>query len=151
VDVLVSTVFQSFPGVERTAQFTVNRGDAIWNPESVGRATAACQFAFQGVGCFGGTGGQTTTTVNLLDNNDLYGERITLFDLKLAKNIRIANTRATIGADIYNVFNSDAIQDYTDTWTVDNPGTPAVEENNWGQAAGLVAPRFVRFSLQFYF
>ena len=81
----------------------------------------------------------------------MMGERTTIFDLKLAKNIRFGNKRATIGVDIYNVFNSDAIQDYTDTYTVDNPGTPEVEVNSWGAPSDIIAPRFARLSVQFYF
>jgi hypothetical protein len=69
----------------------------------------------------------------------------------VAKNIRFGTYRATVGVDMYNVFNSDAIQDYNDTWTVDNPGTPAVEVNQWGNPQGLISPRYVRLSLQFYF
>jgi len=52
---------------------------------------------------------------------------------------------------MYNVFNSDAVEGYVDEWTVDNPGTPEVEENEWGNPTGLVAPRYVRLSLQYYF
>jgi hypothetical protein len=83
--------------------------------------------------------------VNLLNNNELFGERITLFDLKFAKNIRFSNKRATIGVDVYNLFNSDAIDQYDNTYTVDNPATPN-NENTWGQADGLVSPRFVRLA-----
>ena len=38
-----------------------------------------------------------------------------MFDLKLAKNIRFQNKRATVGVDIYNFFNSDAINSYNGT------------------------------------
>jgi len=68
--------------------------------------------------------------INLLNTNELYGERVTTVDLKLAKNFRFRNTRATVGVDVYNLFNSDAIQDYIDTYTID---------------------RFARLSVQFYF
>jgi len=73
------------------------------------------------------------------------------FDLKLAKNLRFGNRRATLGVDIYNVFNSDAIQDYIETYTVDDATTPAVEVNNWGHRDDIIAPRFARISVQFYF
>ena len=53
--------------------------------------------------------------------------------------------------DVYNIFNGDTVTGYTGTYTLDNPATPAVETNNWGQPNALVNPRFVRFSLQFYF
>jgi hypothetical protein len=151
VDVLVSTVFQSFPGVERSANMTFNKSGLIWMPGSEARASLPCATATNGTGCVGGNNNTTTVAVNLLNNNELYGERVSLFDLKLAKNIRVQNTRATIGVDIYNLFNSDAIQDYDDTYVLDNPATPANENATWGNPAGLVSPRFVRLSVQFYF
>ena len=49
--------------------------------------------------------------VNLLNTNELYGERVTTFDLKLSKNVRFSNKRVAVGVDVYNLFNSDAIQD----------------------------------------
>ena len=89
--------------------------------------------------------------VPLLLNNEVFGERTTFFDLKVAKILRIRDTRATIGVDIYNVFNSDAINSYNTTFTPDNPLTPAVEVNNWMNPMGLIAPRFARLSVQFSF
>jgi hypothetical protein len=151
VDVLVSTVFQSFPGAEITASVTYDKAELIWSPESAFRATTPCAFAFNGTGCLGATRNTTTANVQLLLENEVFGERTTLFDLKLAKILRFADTRATIGVDIYNVFNSDAINSYNMTYTRDNPLTPAVEVNNWMNPMGLVAPRFARVSLQFSF
>jgi hypothetical protein len=83
-------------------------------------------------------------------------------DVKLAKNIRFKNKRATVGVDIYNFFNSDAINSYNGTltgsfvngvWTpaVDNPATAANEGNQWLNPTTLVSPRFARVSLQFSF
>jgi hypothetical protein len=43
------------------------------------------------------------------------------------------------------------ITGYNQTWTVDNPATPAIEVNNWGQPTGLVTPRFFRLSVQLDF
>jgi hypothetical protein len=151
VDVLVSTVFQSFPGPELAGTLTYNKQDVIWDPASASRATAVCATATDGVGCLGSTRNSTTTNVQLLNQNELYGERVTTFDVKLAKNIRFANKRATIGVDIYNVFNSDAIESYNVTFTPDNPLTPEVEPNNWLQPTGLISPRFLRLQVQFNF
>ena len=53
--------------------------------------------------------------------------------------------------DVFNLFNSDAIDGYNPTYTVDNPATPAVEVNNWGNATSLVSPRFTQLTIQFDF
>jgi len=150
VDLLVSTVFQSFPGVERTANMTFGKGEVIWNSEAAYRVNLACGGAAiaAGNGCLGRNRDQSSVIWNLLDNNSLYGERVTLFDLKFAKNIRFANKRATVGVDIYNLFNSDAITGYDNTFTPDNPATE-VNENTWGQADALTSPRFARLQVQF--
>ena len=142
VDVLISTVFQSFPGIERTANMTFDKSAVLWNTESAGRATTPCATAANGTGCFGQSRNFTNVVVNLLNNNELYGERITLFDVKLAKNVRFANKRATIGVDIYNFLNSDAVDQYQNTYT---PG----DANAWGNPTSLVEPRFMRLQVQF--
>ena len=151
VDVLVSTVFQSFPGVERSALMTFSKDQVVFMPGSEARATLPCATATNGFGCVGGGNNSTTTNINLLNNNELFGERVSLFDLKIAKNIRIGNTRTTIGADIYNLFNSDAIQAYDNNYVIDNPATPDNENATWGNPTGIVSPRFVRLSVQFNF
>ncbi len=154
VDVLVSTVFSSLPGANIGATIqTVDKSEVTWNPDSAARATRPCTGGAvnAGVGCFGATANNATTPINLLLNNEMIGERTTTFDVKLAKNIRFANKRATIGVDIYNVTNSDAITGYNGTYTPDNPNTPEVEVNNWLQPQSVVAPRFARLSVQFSF
>jgi outer membrane receptor protein involved in Fe transport len=86
----------------------------------------------------------------LLNTGQLYGEGYAEFDLKLAKNIRFANKRLNVGVDVYNLFNTDAIRTYQDNYDVaDNPATAVVEK--WGQATGLLSPRFARLSIQFDF
>jgi len=152
VDVLVSTVFQSFPGVSRSANLTVLKEQVIWNAASADRATTPCTAPGTGVGCVG-TGGATanTVSVNLLNRNELWGERTTTFDMKLAKNIRLRSKRVTFGVDVYNLFNSDAIQDYEDAFVPDNPATPQDESATWGTPQSVITPRFVRISLDFFF
>jgi hypothetical protein len=150
VDVLVSTVFQSLPGVEQTASMTYSKEQLVWNAESAGRATEPCAVAASGVGCLGAARNTTTQAVQLLLNNEYYGERVTLFDLKLAKIIRFQGKRLNVGVDIYNFMNSDAVTSYQATFTPDNPATPA-NENAWLNPTGLVAPRFVRVQVQFSF
>jgi hypothetical protein len=145
IDVLVATVFQSLPGPEITALMTYNKSDITWNPDSAARATRVCATATNGVGCLGGAANNTTTTgVQLLLNNELYGKRVNEWDVKLAKNIRFAGKRLQIGIDAYNFFNSDVPTGYNATYT---PG-PA---NTWMQPTTLLAPRFIRAQVQLSF
>jgi hypothetical protein len=153
-DVLVSTVFQWRPGVPRSANHAFTKDQVTWAPSSAARATAPCPAGPTAgqVGCFTavGTTTATTYTVDLLNTGELYGEGYSIFDLKLAKNVRFANKRLNVGVDIYNLFNNDAIRGYQNNFDqLDNPATPVVEQ--WGQATELLSPRFVRLSIQLDF
>ena len=150
IDVLVATVWQSQPGVNITASLTYTKDQVQWEPDSAARATTPCFPASAGVGCLGAARNVTTVTVPLLLNNEMWGERVSTMDLKLAKNIRFADKRLELGVDVYNFLNSDAITSYQTTYTPDNPATPA-NENTWMQPTGLVSPRFVRVQVQFSF
>jgi hypothetical protein len=166
VDVLASVVFQSRPGVERSANLNYTFEQVMWEPGSEARATNTVGCATTGantapVGCLFDVANNNAFAINLLDFSDLWGERITYFDLKLGKNLRFAGKRLNIGVDIFNLFNSDAIDNYNNTYTAfrqadgsyvtDNPATAAVEVNNWGNPTSLMSPRFVQLSLQFEF
>jgi hypothetical protein len=153
VDVLVSTVFQSLPGDFIAANLEYTKDQVTWAPGSEARATRPCTggVAAAGTGCFGLNADDDDQTVGLLLSNEFQGERTTLFDMKFAKNIRFGNRRATIGVDIYNFLNSDAITGYNDNYVIDNPATPAVEANPWLTPQSIVAPRFVRLSFQLSF
>ena len=165
VDVLASAVFQYRPGTAKTATLTFNNTDIVWDPESADRANIDCTInGAPAKGCFyNGAATSGTSTVDLLDFGDQYGEAIRLWDLKFAKNIRFGNKRVNLGVDVYNLFNSDAATGYDSnyvafrqpdgTWGQDNPATTTVVEttNNWNRVNGLVSPRFVRFQVQFDF
>jgi hypothetical protein len=155
IDLLVSSVFQYRPGIELNANLTVNKDQIQWEPGSEYRATQPCTGAQAGqVGCFVPTGTTVTATqypINLLDPGDLYSEGYTIVDVKFAKNIRMWDKRLSVGVDIYNLFNNDAIRAINQTYTLDNPATPAVEVNAWGTPTTLLSPRFARLQLQLDF
>jgi hypothetical protein len=150
-DVLVSTVFQSQPGTDISANLTYAKDQVQWNAESADRATRPCNNPSQGIGCFNSPFAATMVSVPLLLDNERFGERVTYWGMKFAKNIRFANRRLQVGVDLYNIFNSDAITGYNGTYTIDNPNTAAVEANNWLQPMSLISPRYMRFQLQFDF
>jgi hypothetical protein len=147
VDVLAGVAFQSRPGNELAANLNVPYTAAIWEAASAGRSGML----------FNGAVPTATQTVNLLDSSDLFGERTNNWDLTLRKNIRFGQRSASFGADIYNLLNSDAATNYNQTyvatpladgtWVTDNPATPSVEVNGWGDITQLVNPRFMRFSM----
>jgi hypothetical protein len=152
-DVLVATVFQWRPGDQRSANHTFTKDEVVWEASSAARATAPCATLPGQVGCFTPSGTTVTATgytVNLLNDGELYGENYSIVDLKIGKNLRFGGKRLNIGVDIYNLFNDDSIRIYQDNFdVVDNPATPFVEQ--YGQALGLLSPRFVRLSIQFDF
>jgi hypothetical protein len=149
--VLASTVFQWRPGVAIDALWSVPKEAVTWEPNSAYRATLPCTGAQAGqVGCFtpGAPGTNITATnyqVNLLDPGDLYGPGYLEFDLKLAKNIRLRGKRLSVGVDIYNLFNNNAIRAYQTTFPADGNGVP------WGTPTALLSPRFARAQVQFDF
>jgi hypothetical protein len=154
IDVLASGVFTYRPGIQRQANLTISNTDVVWEP---GDADRTGSLFFTGVA----NGTTATQTINLLDNNDLWGEGMRLFDLTLRKNVRFAGKRLSLGLDIYNIFNTDAALGYQNTYTAfkqpdgswgpDNPATPTVEANDWGRITSITNPRFARFSMTFDF
>lgn len=151
VDVLLGVAFQSRPGTAVAANLNVPFTAATWEPASAHRTGTL----------FNGNVATATQTVNLLDAGDKYTERTHNWDVTLRKNIRFAGKRLNFGVDIYNVLNSDAATAYNQTftatrladgtWVTDDPATPAVEVNSWGQITQLVNPRFMRLSMSLNF
>ena len=142
VDVLTSGVFQGFRGVSRSANVQdVHKSQVDWEPGSVSRLNDPCTgaAAVEGTGCFGVGRNSATQNINVMLPNELFGERITLFDLKLAKNIRFGSRRLTVGVDVFNVFNSDAIVAYDNNYILPENLAPG-EENPSGPADRLVSP-----------
>ena len=143
VDMLVASTFSVRPGVEIRANYEVPVTDIEWGPNSQNRV---------GTSIVGNTSGLVQT--NLLDNAT-YGERITLIDLKVGKNIRFRNIRVNIGADIYNVFNSDAARAYCGDFPNLAQGVEGCSGSaaagtlvEWGSVTNIVTPRYARFQLQ---
>jgi hypothetical protein len=146
VDVLVSSAFSVRPGSEVRANYTVNVQDLVWGPNSQDRV---------GTAPVGNTTGQVST--NLVDNAT-YGERITLVDLKISKNIRFRGKRFNIGADIYNAFNSDAARAYCGTFPNLAEGIEGCSGTSaegtlvgWSDVTNIVTPRYGRFQVRFDF
>jgi len=86
-----------------------------------------------------------TTTVNLLLPAQVYGDRITQVDMRFAKIIRFGRTRADVGVDLYNAFNTNHTTQFIETFVWATTGA------DWLRPNQIVAPRFVRFNVRFDF
>jgi hypothetical protein len=131
IDVLVSGTFRSQPGAERIATWNV--------PNSV----------ISGLGLLGRIppGGTATgnTAIQLLDNDRrLYEDRRAQVDLRMAKILRLGSTRADIGVDIVNLFNTNYATTFDNTYQFSVGNT--AQGGTWDNPTAIYTPRFVRLN-----
>jgi hypothetical protein len=122
VDVQVSGTLRSDPGGQLAANWTA--------PNS---ATVGLNRPFAGLG-------SQTITVNLIEPGTLYGERVNQIDMRFAKILRFGRSRTTVGFDVYNLVNSNAVLTYNQTFS---PTT-----TTWLRPQSVLQARFVKFSAQ---
>ena len=125
VDVQVSGTLRSDAGAQLAANWTA--------PNT---ATVGLNRPFAGLG-------SQTITVNLIEPGTMYGERVNQIDMRFAKILRFGRTRTTVGFDVYNLVNSDAVLTYNQTFS---PTT-----TTWLRPNSVLQPRFVKFSAQIDF
>ena len=121
MDILLSGSFQSVPGPAITATNVFSNAviAPILNRNLSSNATNA--------------------TVNIVQPNTLYGERLNQLDLRFGKLFRFKRARVTPAVDIYNALNTDTVLTQSNTFV------------NWQQAQTILTARFVKFSVQFDF
>ena len=90
----VSGTFQSLPGQSLAANYTVASAVVA---QSLGRPLS---------------NSAANVTVNLIAPGTLFGDRINQVDFRVAKLLRHGRSRLNIGLDLYNAFNSSAVQTY---------------------------------------
>ena len=127
VDVLVSATLRSEPPLELDAEWPV--------PNTVIRGILG--FLPPGVS----SRGNTTIDIHDNDHRIFADNRRTQVDMRFAKIVRIGRTRTDIGVDLWNLFNTNYVTGYEDTFsfTEANGGT-------WAQPDSIYAPRFVRLN-----
>ena len=76
-----------------------------------------------------------------METGQLYPEQIRVVDMRFAKVLRFGRTRADIGIDAYNVFN-------TNTGTTFNANFGA-DGATWLRPTAIYTPRFLRFNVTF--
>ena len=80
--------------------------------------------------------------IDLVAPGEVWGDRVNEVDLRVGKIVRFGRTRTNVGIDVFNVFNSDAILTYNQTFA---PGGP------WLAPQSVLTPRFVKVSAQIDF
>ncbi len=120
VDVSVSATFRSDQGEQLAANRTFT--SAALAP-SLGRPLA---------------GNAPNATVNLVEPGTMYGDRLNVVDMRVAKIVRLAGTRTNVGFDVYNIFNRNPV--ITNSFTFVPGGT-------WLRPNSILAARFARFSV----
>ena len=84
--------------------------------------------------------GQTSLTVNLVDGDTVYTERINQLDLRVGKTFAFGRIRITPSLEIFNVNNSDAIITYASTNAL-NAGSSYLRPNS------IMQPRMIGFNV----
>jgi hypothetical protein len=122
IDVLVAGTFSSRPGVALQANRVYTSAEvAQW----LGRPLA---------------GGVQNITVNVLEPNTLYGDRIDQLDFRIAKILRFGRTRTNVALDLVNALNSHDVLSY-------NPLLNAT----WPTPTAVLTARLMRISAQIDF
>lgn len=139
VDVQFSAIFRSQPNAQ-PANTTVatNGGSRI----ATYQMTPAQFQAATGVALRAGLAQQA---VNLVAPGALYGDRITVLDLRLAKVLRLGKKRLNLGLDLYNLFNANSTTVYETVFDVATVGA------RWLQPTTVLNARSTRFNAQFEF
>jgi hypothetical protein len=119
IDVLVSSTFQSTPGVQLQANWNV--------PSAVVAQTLGRPLS----------GGAANVSIDLLNPGQMYGDRIHQLDLRVAKILRFGGRRANVGIDLYNALNSAAVLGYNQTYG-----------SAWLTPTSVIRARFARLNVQ---
>ena len=125
VDVLFSGTFRSDQGGVLRADYVVSNAVAA---QALGRNLAA--------------GANSNVTVNLVAPGQVWGDRVNEVDVRIAKILRFGRTRTSVGLDVYNTLNSNAVLTYNQAFV---PG------GTWLAPTSLLTPRFAKISMSIDF
>jgi hypothetical protein len=138
VDVMVSAIFRSQANAQPGAAVGTNGAS---RPATY-RMTAAQFLAATGRPL---AAGLATQDVDLLLPGSIYGDRISVLDMRFAKVLRFGRSRINVGMDLYNLFNVNTPTTYETVYD------PATNGARWLQPTAVLLPRFMRFNIQLDF
>jgi hypothetical protein len=135
VDVLISAIFRSQANVQPGVAVGTNGASR----SAIYRMTAAQFLAATGQPL---RTGLATQDVDLLLPGAVYGDRINVVDMRFAKILRFGTSKANVGLDLYNLFNSNTPTTYETVYD------PATNGARWLQPTAVLLPRFARVNIQ---
>jgi len=120
--VQVAAAFQTFPGIQRTAN--VNFPNAVVQP-ALGRPLS-----------------QTTSVlINVIEPGTVFAERLYQLDLRASKTFTRGRTRLRANLDVFNALNDNTGLNYP---TAFNPANPVA----WERPGVITPPRMAKVSVQ---
>ena len=78
-------------------------------------------------------------TVNVLEPQTMFGDRVNQLDLRFGKVLRFGRSRSVVSVDVFNATNSNAVL------------AESLAYASWRQPQAILNPRYARFSVQFDF
>ncbi|MEO8256495.1 MAG: TonB-dependent receptor [Acidobacteriota bacterium] len=126
VDVVVSSAFQSIPGANLAANYTV---PAATIAASLGRTPTGF------------------STVNLVAPGTLQGDRVNQVDLRAGKVLKFGRLRTQFSVDLYNVLNTSAVQTYNQVYIP----TATSGSSAWLAPQAILPARFAKLTAQIDF
>ena len=143
VDVLVSATFRS---LRTTIPFLASNNSATNGASLAANYNVPNTVVQSLLGRLpSGTNANGTTTVNLVEPAQVYGERVTQIDMRFAKVFRFGGRRADIGVDLYNLFNTNDPAGYEQAYDYATQGA------SWLRPTSIVPPRFARVNVTLNF
>jgi hypothetical protein len=129
-DLRVSGTLQSMPGVQIQANVIYTGAQILAMNPSLGSFS---------------TGANGQASVGVITPGTLFNDRTNQVDFRLAKILRLGGTNTVdLAFDLYNLFNSDAIQGQNNTYSGVNGGA-------WLRPTALINPRFLKLSARWDF
>jgi hypothetical protein len=139
VDVLVSASMRSTANVQPDAGGTLV---ATNGASLAGNITLAAAQVPGGL-----APGVFLQNVNLVQQGQVYGDRINAMDLRFGKNLRFGRTRTNVALDLYNLFNSNTGTAFNQTFDAATNGVGTTPAGLWLRPTAILNPRFVRFNV----
>jgi hypothetical protein len=130
IDVNVAGTFSSRPGISLSANVTYVNGSTIAANSVLNPAVSTLGRPLTGL----------PITVNVLEPNTVFGDRIDQLDLRLSKLLRFGRTRTNLNVDIVNALNSNDNIAYSPTFSA-----------TWPTPTTVITARLFRLSAQLEF